>query len=70
VLEEIPLSALEDYKLDIIIGQGPSARTHTLEVQPFTFVGAPRARIALGALSGRGWDRSSWNSTTPEDFCV
>ena len=28
-LEEILYSALEDYKLDIIIGQGPSARTHT-----------------------------------------
>ena len=30
VLEELLYSALEDYKLDIIIGQGPSARTHTL----------------------------------------
>ena len=39
-LEEILYSALEDYKLDIIIGQGPSARTHTLEVKPFTFIGA------------------------------
>ncbi len=37
VLEELLYSALEDYKLDIIIGQGPSARTHTLEVKPFTF---------------------------------
>ena len=32
-LEELLYSALEDYKLDIIIGQGPSARTHTIEVQ-------------------------------------
>jgi Holliday junction DNA helicase RuvB len=39
-LEEILYSALEDYKLDIIIGQGPSARTHTLDVKPFTFIGA------------------------------
>ena len=37
VFEELLYSALEDYKLDIIIGQGPSARTHTLEVKPFTF---------------------------------
>src|SRR5512140_2986972 len=37
-LEEILYSALEDYKLDIIIGQGPSARTHTIDVSPFTFV--------------------------------
>ena len=28
-LEELLYSALEDYKLDIMIGQGPSARTHT-----------------------------------------
>ena len=39
-LEEILYSALEDYKLDIMIGQGPSARTHTLDVKPFTFVAA------------------------------
>src|SRR5438045_6342967 len=39
-LEEILYSALEDYKLDIIIGQGPAARTHTMDVKPFTFVGA------------------------------
>ena len=39
-LEEILYSALEDYKLDILIGQGPSARTHTLELKPFTFVAA------------------------------
>ena len=32
-LEELLYSALEDYKLDIIIGQGPAARTHTIEVQ-------------------------------------
>src|SRR5438067_1649010 len=37
-LEELLYSALEDYKLDIIVGQGPSARTHTLDVKPFTFV--------------------------------
>jgi len=39
-LEEILYSALEDYQLDIIIGQGPSARTHTMAVAPFTFVAA------------------------------
>src|ERR1700709_185893 len=40
VLEEKLYTALEDYKLDIIIGQGPAARTHVMEIQPFTFVGA------------------------------
>ena len=54
VLEELLYSALEDYKLDIIIGQGPSARTHTLEVKPFTFVGATtRAGLISSPLRSR-----------------
>ena len=40
VLEEKLYTALEDYKLDIIIGQGPAARTHVMEIRPFTFIGA------------------------------
>ncbi|MGB7555855.1 MAG: restriction endonuclease [Candidatus Korobacteraceae bacterium] len=38
-LQDLLLSALTDYKLDIIIGQGPSARTHTIEIRPFTLIG-------------------------------
>ena len=54
VLEELLYSALEDYKLDIIIGQGPSARTHTIEVKPFTFVGATtRAGLLSAPLRSR-----------------
>ncbi|MFZ0313963.1 MAG: Holliday junction branch migration DNA helicase RuvB, partial [Candidatus Korobacteraceae bacterium] len=53
-LEELLYSALEDYKLDIIIGQGPSARTHTIEVQPFTFIGATtRAGLLSAPLRSR-----------------
>ncbi len=53
-LEEILYSALEDYKLDIIIGQGPSARTHTLDVHPFTFIGATtRAGLLSAPLRSR-----------------
>ena len=53
-LEELLYSALEDYKLDIIIGQGPGARTHTLDVSPFTFVGATtRAGLLSGPLRSR-----------------
>src|SRR5213082_1490345 len=53
-LEELLYSALEDYKLDIIIGQGPSARTHTIEVKPFTFIGATtRAGLLSGPLRSR-----------------
>ncbi|MCX5871842.1 MAG: Holliday junction branch migration DNA helicase RuvB [Deltaproteobacteria bacterium] len=39
-VEEILYPAMEDFKLDIIIGQGPSARTIKLELSPFTLVGA------------------------------
>jgi holliday junction DNA helicase RuvB len=53
-LEEILYPALEDYKLDIIIGQGPAARTHTLELKPFTFVGATtRAGLISAPLRSR-----------------
>jgi Holliday junction DNA helicase RuvB len=53
-LEELLYSALEDYKLDIIIGQGPSARTHTMDVRPFTFVGATtRAGLLSAPLRSR-----------------
>ncbi|HYX52207.1 MAG TPA: Holliday junction branch migration DNA helicase RuvB [Candidatus Limnocylindrales bacterium] len=53
-LEEILYSALEDYKLDIIIGQGPSARTHTIDVHPFTFIAATtRAGLLSAPLRSR-----------------
>src|ERR1700719_4156080 len=53
-LEEILYSALEDYKLDIIIGQGPAARTHTMDVKPFTFIGATtRAGLLSSPLRSR-----------------
>src|SRR5436309_3083065 len=53
-LEELLYSALEDYKLDILIGQGPAARTHTMDVKPFTFVGATtRAGLLSASLRSR-----------------
>lgn len=39
-VEEILYSAMEDFRLDIVIGQGPSARTMQIEVAPFTLIGA------------------------------
>src|SRR5881409_1842252 len=38
--EEILYPALEDYRLDIVVGQGPAARTLTLDLPPFTLIGA------------------------------
>ena len=53
-VEEILYSALEDFKMDILIGQGPGARTHTLGLQPFTFIGATtRAGLISGPLRTR-----------------
>jgi Holliday junction DNA helicase RuvB len=39
-IEEILYGALEDFRLDIVVGQGPAARTLTLDLPPFTLVGA------------------------------
>jgi Holliday junction DNA helicase RuvB len=39
-VEEILYPALEDFRLDIVVGQGPAARTLTLDLKPFTLVGA------------------------------
>ncbi|HEY7790861.1 MAG TPA: Holliday junction branch migration DNA helicase RuvB [Vicinamibacterales bacterium] len=40
VVEEILYPALEDYNLDILIGQGPSARSVKIDLKPFTLIGA------------------------------
>lgn len=39
-IEEVLYSAMEDYKLDIMIGEGPSARSVRIDLPPFTLVGA------------------------------
>jgi Holliday junction DNA helicase RuvB len=39
-VEEILYPALEDFRLDIVVGQGPGARTLTLDLPPFTLIGA------------------------------
>jgi Holliday junction DNA helicase RuvB len=39
-VEEVLYPALEDFRLDIVVGQGPAARTLTLDLPPFTLVGA------------------------------
>jgi Holliday junction DNA helicase RuvB len=71
VLEELLYSALEDYKLDIVIGQGPSARTHTLDVAPFTFVGATtRAGLLSAPLRSRFGLLLRLEFYNPEDLNV
>ncbi len=48
LIEEVLYPAMEDYKLDIIIGKGPAARTIQLDLPRFTLIGAT---TRLGALS-------------------
>ena len=45
-VEEVLYPAMEDYKIDLIIGQGPGARTVKIDLEPFTLVGAT-TRIGL-----------------------
>lgn len=53
-IEEILYPAMEDYKLDIIIGEGPAARTVKVDVPPFTLVGATtRAGMLSNPLRDR-----------------
>ena len=55
VVEEILYPALEDYQIDIMIGEGPAARSIKLDLQPFTLVGA----TTRGASAPAGRAKSS-----------
>ena len=54
MIEEILYPAMEDYKLDIMIGEGPAARSIKLELPPFTLIGATtRAGLLTSPLRDR-----------------
>ncbi|MEN9893833.1 MAG: hypothetical protein RLY78_4128, partial [Pseudomonadota bacterium] len=54
LVEEILYPALEDYQIDIMIGEGPAARSIKLDLQPFTLVGATtRAGMLTNPLRDR-----------------
>lgn len=54
VVEEILYPAMEDYKIDIVIGEGPAARSIQLDLPPFTLVGATtRAGLLTSPLRDR-----------------
>ena len=54
VVEEILYPALEDYQIDIMIGEGPAARSIKLDLQPFTLLGATtRAGMLTNPLRDR-----------------
>lgn len=53
-VEEILYPAMEDFQLDIVIGQGPSARSIKMDIPPFTLIGATtRAGMLTSPLHGR-----------------
>ncbi len=53
-VEEMLYSALEDYRVDLMVGAGPGARTHSIPIPPFTAIGATtRAGLISAPLRGR-----------------
>ena len=69
VVEEILYPALEDYQIDIMIGEGPAARSIKLHVQPFTLVGATtRAGMLTNPLRDRFGIVARLEFYTPEEL--
>ena len=69
VVEEILYPALEDYQIDILIGEGPAARSIKLDVQPFTLVGATTlAGMLTNPLRDRFGIVARLEFNTPEEL--
>ncbi len=70
-IEEILYPAMEDFKLDLIIGQGPSARCHPIEIPRFTLIGATtRAGSITAPLRSRFGIVHRLDFYTEEDLAV
>ena len=69
VVEEILYPALEDYQIDIMIGEGPAARSVKLDLPPFTLVGATtRAGMLTNPLRDRFGIVSRLEFYTPDEL--
>ena len=69
-IEEILYPAMEDYQLDIMIGEGPSARSIKLDLPPFTLVGATtRAGLLTSPLRDRFGIIQRLEFYTPAELC-
>ena len=69
VVEEILYPALEDFQIDIMIGEGPAARSIKLDLQPFTLVGATtRAGMLTNPLRDRFGIVARLEFYTPEEL--
>ena len=71
VVEEILYPALEDFQLDIMIGEGPAARSVKLDLPPFTLVGATtRAGMLTNPLRDRFGIVSRLEFYTPQELAL
>ena len=71
VVEEILYPAMEDFHIDILIGQGPSARSMKLEIPRFTLIGATtRAGLLTSPLRDRFGMSFRFDFYTPEELAV
>src|SRR4030088_1962295 len=69
VVEEILYPALEDFQIDIMIGEGPGARSVKLDLQPFTLIGATtRAGMLTNSLRDRFGICTRLEFYTPEEI--
>ena len=69
VVEEILYPALEDYQIDIMIGEGPAARSIKIDLPPFTLIGATtRAGSLTNPLRARFGIVNQLQFYTPEEF--
>lgn len=71
VIEEMLYPAMEDYHIDIIIGQGPAARSVRLEIQRFTLIGATtKAGLLTSPLRDRFGVILRFDFYTPEEIAI
>lgn len=71
IVEEILYPAMEDFKLDILVGQGPSAKTIKLDLPRFTLVGATtRTGLLTSPLRDRFGVSARLDFYPPEDLCI
>ena len=68
-IEEMLYPAMEDYELDIIIGQGPGARSIKVPLQKFTLIGATTRAGLLTARCGRASASSTGSTSTTRSTC-
>ncbi|HEY8253765.1 MAG TPA: Holliday junction branch migration DNA helicase RuvB, partial [Rhizomicrobium sp.] len=70
-VEEILYPAMEDFELDLVIGEGPSARSVKIQLAPFTLIGATtRSGLITTPLRDRFGIPVRLNFYTPEELCA